>query len=243
MADYDFRLSPEYAGKSATVTDADGSEVAGSPITLDSEGAGSLDLSTENAPYTASVAHAGSLPSASAEGTLDIPESLDQPGASQTAYFIATHAGDTSDSLEQVTLEADPAHGDLPSWVTIVDGAAVLGADAGGVIAAMEAQTDIDYTATSKPNDPGASVAHYNIEKNGSGFATGASLANGVTLTGTGAATVSLDPVTPDGGLVFGGTITALAAASATDAASAPITDGVATHHINVNITRVSPLS
>lgn len=41
---YDFKLGSACAGLSATVTDAAGSAVAGSPVTLDSSGAAQLSL-------------------------------------------------------------------------------------------------------------------------------------------------------------------------------------------------------
>lgn len=236
---YDAKFSPAYAGQSATVRDTTGAEVEGSPVTLDASGSAQLELPAGS--YTAVTSNAAlGLGTSTTALTLNLGDSLDAdaPGAAETAYLIAEGvAGDTSGNNTDLDLVADDRYGDLPDWVTIVDGAAVLGASAGGCVASIIGQTDFDFTATTAPTDPGELGAAYSLKRNGSGFLS----TNTGTTVGDGEDEVSLPNTIAVGNFVYNGTLLAQANAFATDEAEADILDGVVSHTVYVNITRLAP--
>ena len=70
---YDFKFGPTCAGLSSVVTDSAGSEVTGSPATLDSDGSAQLPLS--EGLYQAVVG--GSTRHQTVTGVLNIPASIE----------------------------------------------------------------------------------------------------------------------------------------------------------------------
>lgn len=72
---YDFSFAPEFGGLNAVVTDAAGSEVDGSPLTLNSSGDGSLELG--EGTYTATVSNTAlALGNAQSVGALNVTASI-----------------------------------------------------------------------------------------------------------------------------------------------------------------------
>lgn len=161
---------------------------------------------------------------------------LDTPGASETAYFTGTLVGDTGDGETQVDLVAV---GDLPDWVTIVGGEAVLGAEAGGCYASLIGKVDFDFTGTDAPDDPGHSTGVFTIKQDGSQIGSDV-----VDQSGDGQDLQAAEMSVAVGDFVFGGTINALVNAVAfttagEDDAVSPV--AVATKTVAVNITRLAP--
>jgi len=168
------------------------------------------------------------------------PTAPPTPGASETAYFVGTLVSATNVSDVAVPLEV---LGSPVAWATVnEDGAVVLDPEtAGGTIVSLSGQSDFDYSATTAPTAPGGTNAFYDIKLDGGEFATTSILTDGTTTAGDGSDLVTTAQVGPDGGLVFPGTLVAYAGASAFDDNSGPITDGVVTHRVAVNVTRQSP--
>ncbi len=199
-----------------------------------------VSLPEADAPYSAACSSAR-LGAFSTDMTVALADSIaDAPGASETAYLIATAvAGDTGDGEVTIDLVADPAHGDLPSWVTVVAGDAVLGAEAGGCFASLIGKVDFDFTGTTAPDDPGYSRGVFTIKQDGSQIDSEV-----VDQTGDGENAQTTEMVVPVGGFVLGGTISATvnAVAFTTAGEGDPVSPDAATAiTLAVNITRVAP--
>lgn len=89
MAIYTFSFDPKYAGRAATVTAHDGSEVTGSPITLDANGDGSLSLPTGT--YAARVDNTAARYGdgySVVNGVFDVEDSIDAAGGGGGAILV-----------------------------------------------------------------------------------------------------------------------------------------------------------
>lgn len=122
---YRFNLDTRYAGRPLRVFAADGSEVSGSPFTLD--GNGDYVASLAEGSYVGKVDNpavfAGDGVSV-ANGILDIPASIAAGGggsAADTAHFIGTATSDTSGDNFPITWTQDPDFAEA-SWARVVGG-------------------------------------------------------------------------------------------------------------------------
>lgn len=236
---YNFSFGSRYAGRDVHILDASQQEVSGSPFTLDANG--DYSLATTEGRYTGRVSNpavfAGDGYSV-VDGELDVPASIaNVPGASETAYFVGTLVGASDNQSTQVELTVKPGT-DAKDWAPVVAGAVELDpATAGDCRVNAVAQTNLDYSGTTAPAAPGDSAAYYSVLGDGSSVVD---LDAGTTV-GDGSDEVSLPIARGPGASATGGTITFEAAALAHDENADPITDGVATHQVAVNITRLAP--
>lgn len=161
------------------------------------------------------------------------------PGVAETAFLIATGTGATDNAAAPCALAADARYGALPDWITVVDGEAVLGEDAGGCVVSLVGQTNLDFTGTTAPDDPGSATAFYELDRDGTGLLFPDT---GDPTVGDGSDLMGLPASVAAGDFVFGGTLSVTAGAGATDADDENITDGVATHTLAINVTRIAPV-
>lgn len=120
MLVYRFNFDARYVGYAATITDADGVEVAGSPVTLDAAGDGSIQIAAEG-HYRASI-YNGAGPYGDGysvvDCVLDLPASIAAGGGVESVRFVMTGSGTTDETDDPATVTVDPASA-LPSWLSL----------------------------------------------------------------------------------------------------------------------------
>lgn len=230
---YNFAFPPPAAGETVTVTDDSGTEVGSGDLgsTVGTDGAITLQVSLPEGGYIGTVE--GSFGTWTTRGLLDVPDSIeDQPGASETAYLIATGTGVTDGGYTTgLNFTADDRYGELPEWVTLVAGDPTLGSDAGGCVASARVLCDMDFSGTTPPDAPAQIGCYFRIQRNASTILT----TPGTYIDGDGEDLQSVEEI-PGGVFVFGGTLTVDPSADAT-----AVADGVAAFTVALNITRLAP--
>lgn len=220
MAQHTFSFPPAASGLSYTIHDQEGSPVASGTLGSDDD----VVVLRANLPWAdAYIARAGEF---SAQG--EVQE--EAPGVSETAYLFATGITATDSEYVDAVLEGE----DLPDWVSIVDGEAVLSEAAGGCVASIIGQADMDFSGTSRPTGD-SSGADWTLSRNGTTLTSSESHVAEVEDD-----QVVLDVGAPVGAFVFGGTLAVKLDAYAGGGEGA-VTDGVVTHRVAVNVTRVAP--
>lgn len=240
---YDFSFANEFGGLDATVTDATGAEVDGSPLTLNSTGDGSLEL--DEGTYTATVSNTAlALGNAKSVGVLNVAASIAAGGggvgASETAYFVATGPVYATDAAGTDTLNfvADDRHGELPDWVTLVSGDIVLSNDAGTTAFAVAAVCDMDFSEASAVADAPGIIANGVILANLDATEVLNIFDDGIV--GDGEDLQTTDPLRGGGLLTTAGTLTVALQPVAKDDTDTTIPDGVATPRVALTVTRIA---
>lgn len=239
MPIYSFRFDSMWRGLSAVIKDSAGSEVAGSPVTLDSSGAGDIEL--DEGVYRAYVTD-GARPNArtsSVDLNYDVPETIEevanQPGASETAYLIA--AGVETPDTDSTEVDAEMAYvggSTEVDWLVLEDGGFTLTEEAGGVFISLRVKGEADFTATDTPPDGESVNVYVTMSRNGSGSGTPSPSA---TADADGVEDVVVIPAgDAQGYFILGGSFTFVVACYADT-----VTDGTASVDTIVNITRVAP--
>lgn len=237
MAVFNFPFPYQAAGLAVTVKDDDGNTV--DTGTLDARaGSSRLDL-VHQSSLPLEGAYTGEVESDllggvfEVQGQLDIPDSLDTPGAAETAYFVATgpvYATDGGGSAGTLVFEADDRQGALPTWASIVDGDIELTPEAGTCAFAVNGLFDFDFSATTPQDSSGNLQNAFTLNIDGNPFAH-----NNATKAGDGQ---DAQTSAPDifGGLLVGALVSCEAYPFADD-----VTDGTATPRVGLTITRLAP--
>lgn len=239
---YTFTFPRRALGLDVVITDNAGQTVAiadDPTLTLTADNGNAyieLSLPAGNAPYSAAVS-SSRVGAFSTEGQVALAESIaDAPGAAETAYLVATGPADISDgggAAGNLNWTADPEHGELPDWVTLVSGDIVLDPSAGACVYNFAGRCDYDFTETTPPTAGGTLSDSFTITAPGN-----TDVALTVSTAGDGAALQTSDPSTQVG-LIGPGTVSVAAYPSADEGGNIP--DGVVTPRAGLNITRNAP--
>lgn len=239
---YNFAFPSPAAGETVTVTDDGGTEVGSGDLgsTVGTDGAITLQVSLPEGGYIGTVE--GSFGTWTTRGLLDVPDSIeDQPGASETAYLIATgpvYTTDGNGTEGNLNFEADTRQGDLPSWASITGGDIALSAEAGTCAFSIAAEFEFDFTAASGVADAPGQLGSGGIVVKVDGT-TILNLPND-TIDGDGQ-NVQTSPTQRGGNTVVGALVTAQPFPLASDDAEVNIPDGAATPRVAFTITRLAP--
>lgn len=230
MSAHTFSLPPAASGLDFVITNEAGTEVDSGTLGS-SEDVVVLSVDLPWGPFY--TATAGSF---SAQG--EVQEEL--PGASETAYFEAVYTGTTLNNFDDVDLVLREGH-PVRDWAPLVGGKVALSPEAGGCVASLRFQTNLDFSgASTLPDGPGDVGAYAKLQRDGQNMQN---TDVGVFVDpATGApGTYSLDESAAAGGFCFGGLISAQIGAYGKDTNGDNIVDGVAVTRMLVNITRIAP--
>lgn len=236
MPIYDFNFPRKYAGRQITITGPGGPYTATLPAAVDGVVTYSRELA--DGVYAATDARHRLLTYGRYNITATIEAAVGSGvAADETAFFVATGPTMASDgSTPTLTLVADSRHGDLPSWASIVDGAAVLGVDAGTCAFSLAAQYAFDFSGTTHPSGTGTIAATASLHLDGA-LVTGSQAS--ASQAGDGGASAVLTAPTV-GGLILAGTVELIGNAYADEDGVTTIDDAVVTPKVALTITRIA---
>lgn len=239
MTDISFSFPPQASGFGVVVKNAANQAVHSATLETSADIV-TLTVDLPWAPYVAEARNGNWSKFYSVQGT----QVEDAPGAAETAYLIAEGPAMATDAAaDDITFEADPTHGELPSWATIVAGEIVLGAEAGICAWSLEGFFDCDFTEASEVPDAGGTIeVNFSVTRDDAEVDT-------ATATGPGDGENAQTSVagragTAEGGTYLApGTIACAASCGASDDQPVNIPDGVATPRVGLTITRIALLA
>jgi hypothetical protein len=179
-------------------------------------------------------------------GYLEEREVMGSPvGASETAYLVVTGPTYNSDggvdAGTNFNFVADPRHGDLPSWVSVVDGDIVLGDEAGTCAFAMIAAFTFDFSdASGIPDGPDGFISTaWTVELDNINVVTHSE--SGPESTVGDGETIQSTPAARVGGLIVGTNLSVINVApyAALDGETS-IDDAAVTPNVAMTITRIA---
>lgn len=234
MPSYSFSFDPAASGLPYVVTDRAGVEVDDG--TLDSSNdVVNLTLDLPWGSYTARAAAPGATYVSTPAFFAGAEQVHTQPGATETAYLIATGPTDISDgsgAAGTLTWEADPAHGELPTWASIdEDNNILLTEEAGGMAYSFAGVYDFDFSATTPQTNTGNLSVGFTLKIDGAQV-----FVDTTSTPGNGLDNQTTNAARQNGVLPAGSVVLCEASPFADDVADAAVSP-----RVGLNLTRILP--